>query len=94
MSRSLFNSSLNLLFSTLASNSFVDFITKSTINLSIFDFLESSLDASSTSIKRFISEVFLIANEDKKKKEEREKKREDKKIKNKKKEENKNIRFR
>ena len=94
MSRSLVNLSLNSSFLTLAFNSLANSIAKFITNSSIFVSLENSLNTSSTSIKRFINEIFVITNEDKKKKkEEREKKRKDEKIKNKKKEENKNTRF-
>ena len=92
MSRSLNNSSLNSSLSTLAPVLLANSIAKFTISLLIFDSLENSSNISLVSIKRFASEVFAIANEDKKKKEEeREKKREDAEIKNEKKKENKNI---
>ena len=76
MSRSLLDSSLNSPLSTLIFDSLVDFVAKFTTNLSIFDFLENSLDTSSTSIKRFISETFATTNEDKKKKKKKEREKE------------------
>ena len=78
----------DLIFDSLA-----DSIAKFIINLSTFNSLKSSLNASFTSINYFANKTFAIINEDKKKKEEREKKKENEKIKNKEKEENKNTRF-